>query len=407
MKTVFQSSWPLFIGVAIVGMTTGLQNTLLSLRAELEGFASVSIGLMLTGYFIGFLLGSIRAPKMIMRVGHIRAFAALASMASISILLHAIWINTYAWFFLRLLSGFCFSAIFVIAESWINDKADNQNRGTLLSLYVSMLFGGIGLGQFLITVGDPRDFIQFSLVSVLISAAVIPLLITKTPAPTFQQAEKMPVRQLLKIVPLGVLACFILQFGYASMFGFGPVYFSRLGLPLFNIASLMAIFIFGCLCMQFQLGKLSDRFDRKMVMTVCGFGASIVAIWLAQLTVASGWQLYLACYLFGALFLPLYSMAIAHTNDHLAKRQMVAASSVLIRANGLGAIGGLMLSGSLLDQFGNAVFFYFIGLLPAIVAMMAFYHYCFRRQISQRPHSNAVSPTQVTQTMINNALNDD
>ncbi|WP_052750291.1 MFS transporter [Arsukibacterium sp. MJ3] len=407
MKTIFRSTWPLFLGVAIVGMTTGLQNTLLSLRAELEGFASASIGVMLAGYFIGFLLGSLRAPKMIMRVGHIRAFAALASLASISILLHAIWINTYAWFFLRLLSGFCFSAIFVIAESWINDKADNQNRGTLLSIYVSMLFGGIGLGQFLITVGDPRDFIQFTLVSVLISAAVIPLLITKTPAPTFQQAEKMPARQLLKIAPLGVLGCFILQFGYASMFGFGPVYFSRLGLSLLQIASLMAIFIFGCLCMQFQLGKLSDKFDRKLIMTVCGVSASMVAIWLAQLTAASGWQLYLAFYIFGALFLPLYSMAIAHTNDHLAKRQMVAASSVLIRANGLGAIGGLLLSGILLDQFGSLVFFYFISLLPAIVALMAFYHYCFRRQTSQRPHSNTVSPTQVTQTMINNSLNDD
>ena len=169
----------------------------------------------------------------------------------------------------------------------------------------------------------------------------------------------------------------------------------------------MAIFIFGCLCMQFQLGKLSDRFDRKLIMTACGFGASTVAVWLAQLTAASGWQLYLSCYIFVALFLPLYSMAIAHTNDHLAKRQMVAASSVLIRANGLGAIGGLLLSGLLLDQFGSAVFFYFIGLLPAVVALMAFYHYCFRRHTSQRPHSNAVSPTQVTQTMINNALNDD
>ncbi|MDP4537007.1 MFS transporter [Alkalimonas collagenimarina] len=402
---MIRTIWPLLLGMCIVGMTTGLQNTLLSIRAEMEGFSSGSTGMILAGYFIGFLLGAIRAPKMIHRVGHIRAFAALAALASISILVHAIWVNTAAWFVLRMISGFCFSAIFVIAESWINAGATNQNRGKLMSLYVMMLFGGIGLGQFLLYIGDPRDFLQFTLVSILISAAVIPLLITQTPAPGFGQPTRMRASELLRIAPMGVIGCFLMQFAYASLFGLGPVYFSRLGLELTQIANLVAILIFGSLCCQFQLGKLSDRFDRRLVISGCAFASCAMALWISQLTAEDILLLYASYFVFGAVFLPIFSMVVAHTNDYLNKEQMVGASSVLVRANGQGAICGLLISGVLMQHFGTQAFFWFIALIPSMVACMALYMRFFdRRQQQRRASATVMLPTQSSESMIKEGL---
>ncbi|MCC5825612.1 MAG: MFS transporter [Alkalimonas sp.] len=405
MFAMIRTIWPLLLGMLIVGMTTGLQNTLLSIRAEMEGFSSASTGMILAGYFIGFLLGAIRAPKMIHRVGHIRAFAALAALASISILVHAIWVNTGVWFVLRMVSGFCFSAIFVIAESWINAGATNQNRGKLMSLYVMMLFGGIGLGQFLLYIGDPRDFIQFTLVSILISAAVIPLLITPTTTPSFGPPQKMRAGELMRVAPLGIIGCFLMQFAYASLFGLGPVYFSRLGLELTQIANLVACLIFGSLCFQFQLGKLSDRFDRRLVIASCAFASCAMALWISSLDNSQILLLYVSYFVFGAVMLPIFSMVVAYTNDYLSKEQMVGASSALVRANGQGAICGLLISGLLMHFVGTQVFFWFIGSLPVVVGCMALYLRFFdRRQRQRRASATVMLPTQSSESMIKEGL---
>lgn len=393
--------WPLLLGMAIVGICTGMQTSLLGLRANLEGFTPLTTGLIMSAYFSGFLFGAIRAPIIIKRVGHIRTFGALASMASVTILLHAIFVNQWLWMGMRFISGFAFSVIYVVAESWLNDKADNTNRGILMSIYMSLLFGGVGVGQFLLNFGSPDSFELFSIVSVLISIAVIPMLVTVTSAPAPMKPAKMNIRILTKTAPLGLVCAFLSQCCYSAMFGLGPVWMARQGSEISEIALFMATFIFGGLIVQLQIGKWSDRLDRRLILALLSGFSVIMALILGIESDADKLHRYIYIGLLGAFLLPLYSQGIAHTHDFLEREQMIGASSVLIRTGGAGAIVGPLLIAYAMQHYGNEFFFYTMALMPLLICLYSVYRMTRRPQaVNQQGDFDMIAPTQTSDAVL-------
>jgi MFS family permease len=365
------SCWPLFLGLGLISLGVGLQGTLLGVRASLEGFDTTLTGLIMTGYYVGFFVGSLQIPAIIKQVGHVRTFGALASMVSIAVLAHAVYVNPWIWTFLRFVSGFSMIGIWLVAESWLNSESTNGTRGSLLSFYMFVVFLGIGGGQFLMNLSDPKSYELFALISVLVSLAVIPVLVGTTSAPSFQTPEKVKIKELYALVPLGVVGSFVINGCNAMIFGMGAVYATEIGLSVRDISLFMGTIIFSGVFIQWPIGKISDRFDRRIIISVCSLLAALFALVAALIGGSGGWPLFLFSSLFGGFCLPLYSLSAAHTNDFLAPDQMVAANATLLLVGALGSIVGPLFSALFIKQLGPQGFFWGLALACGGIGVFA------------------------------------
>lgn len=364
-------TWPLLLGMGVLMLGAGLQGTLIGLRATLEGFPTFAIGVVMSCYYIGYVGGSFRTPLLVQRVGHIRVFAALTAVASASILLQAILVSVPAWAALRMLSGFCFAGIYVVAESWLNDRATNQSRGRLLAVYMLVLYVGLGVGQFLLNAGDPSGALLFILTSVLISLSVIPITLSVQRAPEFAVGERIALAQLYRVSPLGVVGVTISGVVSSVIFSMGSVYARLNGLAATEIATFMAVTILAAVVTQLPIGRLSDRVDRRSVLvTVCVL-AGCMAVGAAMFGQTSRAALLVLAAGFGGIALTLYSLSLSHINDHLAPEQMVSASGSVILMNGVGAIAGPPLIALLMEWFGPAAYFASLAVLVLALALYA------------------------------------
>jgi MFS family permease len=351
----------------------GLQGTLLAVRADQEGFATTITGLVMSSFYIGFLLGSMMTPKITARVGHIRVFAALAALASAAILIHAVFVQVPVWIALRFVSGFCFAGLYIVAESWLNDRATNETRGKILSLYMVVSYLGVGAGQLLLNLAEPGEYLLFILTSVLISIAVVPLLLSAGSPPAFRESVDISLRELFRLSPLGIVSMFAVGLVTATFFALGPVYGQRIGLDVENISYFMAAAVAGTVILQGPVGALSDRFDRRIVLTVVTLLAALAAVICVPLSQDSNLALLLSVGLFGGLAIPLYSICIAYTNDHLHPSQMIAASGALVLTGGLGAVLGPILIAIIMDRFGDQMFFWSMGGIHGLMGLYALY----------------------------------
>jgi MFS family permease len=367
------SSWALLLGFGILMLGDGLQGTLLAVRADLEGFSTTLTGLIMSTFYLGFLLGSILTPRLTIKVGHIRVFAAFAALSSAAILLHALFVTVPVWMAMRLLSGFCFAGLYIVAESWLNDRASNETRGKLLSLYMVVTYIGVGTGQLLLNLADPVGFPLFILTSVLISIAVVPLLLSAGSPPTFQDSVRISLIQLYRLTPLGIVSMFAVGLVTATFFALGPVYAQRLGLDIKDISYFMAAAVLGTVLLQGPIGVLSDRFDRRKILTVVTILTALAALLCIPAARQSTSALFFAIALFGGLAFPLYSICIAYTNDHLNPNQMIAASGALVLVGGLGAITGPVLFAMLMDRFGDQALFWSIAAVHGLMGLFAMY----------------------------------
>lgn len=347
----------------------GLQGTLLAVRADIEGFSATVTGLVMSAFYVGFLFGSILNPRITAKVGHIRVFAALAALASASILVHAMFVNVTVWILLRLLSGFCFSGLYIVAESWLNDRASNETRGKLLSLYMVVTYVGVGAGQLMLNLAAPTEYPLFILTSVLISVAVVPLLLSAGSPPTFHESINISLRELYRISPLGIVSMFVVGLVTATFFALGPVYGQRIGLDIENISYFMTAAVVGTVIFQWPIGVLSDWFDRRIVLTIVTLLTSLAAVLCVYAVEYSDLMILISAGLFGGLAFPLYSVCIAYTNDHLNPNQMIAASGALVLVGGLGAIAGPVLIASIMDYFGEQYLFWSIAVAHILIGV--------------------------------------
>jgi MFS family permease len=351
------TTWPLLLGMGVLMLGAGLQGTLLGLRATLEGFPTPVTGVVMSCYYIGYLLGTVAAPRLLRQVGHIRVFAALAAIASAAILVQASFVHPAIWAVMRLISGLCFAGIYVVAESWLNDRASQANRGRLLAVYMAVLYVGLGTAQFLLILSDPSTPVPFMLVSVLISLSMVPIVVSAQQIPERAVPRKVRYRDLYRNSPLGVVAVSVSGMISAIIFSMGPVYARLSGLGNSGIATFMAVSILAAVVTQYPVGRLSDRMDRRTVIAAVCTLATIVAGSIAAFGTMPRAVFLLLAALFSGFALTLYSLAVSHVNDKLEPTQMVAASSALLRLNGGAAAIGPVLAGSLIAAFGPPAYF--------------------------------------------------
>jgi len=372
MLSVIRSSWALLLGLGLLMVGNGLQGTLLGVRGSLEGFSTFQMSLVMSGYFLGFLGGSQMAPELIRRVGHVRVFAALASFISAVLIMYPLVAHPVAWTFLRVLIGFCFSGVYVTAESWLNNASTNENRGKALSLYMVVQMTGIVAAQGILTLGDPSGFVLFIVPSVLVSVAFAPILLSVSPVPPFATAKPLSIRRLFNVSPLGCVGVFLLGGVFSGLFGMSSVYGSQAGMTVSQISMFVAAIYVGGLMLQFPIGWLSDRMDRRQLILVTSALAALTSVFAVAFE--SYFPVLLAVsFVIGGLANPLYALLIAYTNDYLEYEEMSAASGGLVFINGIGAITGPLATGWIMSMAGPSGFFVFQGVLMALLAAYALY----------------------------------
>jgi len=382
---VLKTSWPLLLGVLLLLLGNGLQGTLLGIRGGLEGYDAATMSLVMSGYYVGFLLGSRRATVLIARVGHVRVFAALGSLISAAFILYAAVPYVWAWVLLRVLVGYAFAGVYVVAESWLNNAATNETRGQALSLYMIVQMVGIISAQGLLNLGDPAGYGLFVVMSVLVSVAFLPILLTGVVAPPFQTTKPMSLRQLFHISPLGCIGTFLLGGVFAAIFGMASVFGTQAGMSVAQISIFVAAIYAGGLVAQYPIGWMSDRMDRRVLIMGLTAAGALATLGGGFFTESYAVTLALAL-LIGGVANPLYSLIIAYTNDFLQPSDMAAASGGLLFINGLGAMTGPLIIGAAMTRFGAGAFFAYIGILFALVALYAFY------RMSKRPTPDETSP---------------
>ena len=373
MFVVLSKTWALFFGFAIICLAHGLQGTLIGVRSVIEGFSFFATGIVVAGYYVGYLAGSLLIPILLKRVGHIRVFAALASLASIAILLHSVLLNPYSWFCIRILTGISLSGIFVIMESWLNDKSTNQSRGQLLSIYMIITFSFLGIGQFLLNISDPAKVDLFILVSILLSFALLPILLSTTEQPNFANPKSLSLKELFVISPLGFVGALSTGLIHSAVFGYGAVYAASKQLGVFEISIFMVIISsFGAIS-QWPIGYLSDKIDRRIIL----IGTTFIASGLCLFIVASSYISLIVFFVFVALYssmcLPMYSLAVAHINDFLKPDEIVAASSSFAILVGIGAVMGPILVSSFMSLIGPNGYFVYLLIGHTLLGLFGLY----------------------------------
>ncbi|WP_127111780.1 MFS transporter [Shimia sediminis] len=372
MFQFLSGAWALLLGMLLLTLGNGVQSTLLGIRGEIEGFSTFEMSLVMAGYFVGFLGGSRMTPEMIRRVGHVRVFAALASFISAVIIIYPTFTNPVVWFFCRVLIGFCFSGVYVTAESWLNNAATNETRGQALSLYVIVQMIGVIAAQAIMVTADPSGFVLFVIPSVLVSISFAPILLSISPTPAFEATKPMSLRELVRISPLGTVGMFLLGGVFAAQFGMSAVYAASIGMSVKDISIFVASFYVGGMLVQYPLGWLSDRMDRRVLILFAGLIGGAGAL-IGMVFGTSFAMLLVAAALIGGFSNPLYSLLIAHANDYLEHEDMAAASGGMVFINGLGAIAGPVLTGWLMGLAGPSGYFLFLAfLMLAISAYAAF-----------------------------------
>ena len=278
MVKLIKNSWALFLGYGVLIIAHGLQGNLLGLRAVLENFNIIATGALMSGYFIGYFVGANVVPNLVGKVGHIRVFAAFASTASLSILLHSVIVDPYVWILGRFITGFSIISIFVVVESWLNDRATNRTRGKVLSIYMIITFVGIGLGVLLLNFNDPTNYEPFILVSVLLSIALVPILLTKRKPPTFKKISSIKIKELYKISPLGTFSMFCVGFIHPAIFTMGAVYGALMNFSILEISLYLFLITISGAIFQWPIGYLSDRFDRRIILIITTLLGSVLTI---------------------------------------------------------------------------------------------------------------------------------
>jgi MFS family permease len=363
----------LLLSYGLLLLANGMFATLLGLRAKLEGFSTETVGFVMAGFFIGLLAGALYAVRVVSAVGHIRGFAAFASIMSVAVLGHVLLIDPFAWFFFRLAAGFCMAGMVMVVESWLNERATNETRGQILSIYMITNYLGSGMGQFMVSVADPGKFQLFVVASIVFSLALVPVLLTRASAPKPVTPQRMKFRDLYGISPLAVIGTISAGMVNSSINSMGPIFAKDSGLSLLGVSTFMACIIMGGMVLQFPIGRLSDRYDRRtilLIVTVTTVAAALAVIWA---TGQSPIWLYVVGAFFGAFCYTVYPLCVAQINDMAEPDKLVQVAAGLLFAYGAGASVGPIVAAQMMGKFGPEGMFMSSAALTGMLALFTAY----------------------------------
>ena len=399
MFKILKNSWALFVGYFVLMIAHGFQGNLLGVRSVIEEFNFIAVGAMMSGYFIGYFSGANSIPNLVGKVGHIRVFAAFASLASLSILIHALFVNPIVWTFARFITGFSLVSIFIVMESWLNDRANNRTRGQLLSIYMFITLIGLALGTLLLNFSSPQKYEPFILVSLLLSSALIPILLTKRKAPKFKKLGYIDVRGLYKTSPLATFSMFCTGLIHSALFSLGAVYAASMNFTLFEISLLLFLITISGGVFQWPIGYYSDKSDRRVIIIFCTFAAALFSFLAIIASGSSLENMYLAtnvgtdkimffiyASLYAGMAVPLFTLNLAYINDYIPKEKFVAAGAGMQIIFGMGAMSGPFLCSLLMNKFGSNGFFVHLLFFHLIIGLFGLYRIT-KRSYKDNPES--------------------
>jgi MFS family permease len=369
----------LLLGVAIINTGNGMFSTFLSLRMSIVGFPAEVIGLVMSAYYVGMAVGTRTCDGLINRVGHIRAFATFAALVSATVLISAFFISPYVWGAMRATLGFCFAGLFMVVESWLNARATAGTRGRLLSLYMMVSYLALTVGQLLLDLRDPRTRDFFLLAAFFYSLSLVPLMLTSATTPGLVRASRLGLRALYAISPLGVLACLSSGIVTASLYGMGAIFARKTGFDLTGVSYFMGAAVFGGLLLQWPIGRLSDRYDRRYVILAVASATAAASLALVLLAGEAQWAVIALVCLYGGFSFSLYPLGVAHANDFVAAEDAVKASGGLVLSWGLGASLGPIAASVLMGVLGPRGLFVFLAAVMTGLALFTLW------RMRQRP----------------------
>ena len=372
-RTILLSTWGLFTGLAFLLVTAGVFSTLVGIRAELKQLPTLVSGGITTAYYAGFLLGSWYTLRALKQVGHIRVYAALASLLSASVLITGVYDSPIVWILMRSGTGFCFAGLYVVAESWLNGLATNTFRGRLLAVYNVVTIGAYGAGQLLVFNFDARTLTGFAFAAVVSSLAVIPVVMSEQAAtPNVDNHTHITMRELAKIVPTGAGTILLVGLAHGGMLGMAVIYATREGLSVGRVGILIAAINLGGMAFTWPISSASDDLDRRIIGVLSSL--AVIVLGLVMLTqTPSSWITTALLFAIGGFSFPLYAVGGAYTNDWVSQEQMGAAASQLVTLYGFGAMIGPLVAAPFLDIIGTQGFAWSIISLHALILLFLIY----------------------------------
>ena len=372
-RTILLSTWGLFTGLALLLVTAGVYSTLVGIRAELKNLPTLVSGGITTAYYAGFLLGSWYTLRALKQVGHIRVYAALASLLSASVLITGVYDSPLVWIIMRSSTGFCFAGLYVVAESWLNGLASNTFRGRLLAMYNVVTIGAYGAGQLLVFNFDARTLTGFAFAAVVSSLAVIPVAMSEQAAtPNVDNHTHITMRELARIVPTGAGTILLVGLAHGGMLGMAVIYATREGLSVGRVGILIAAINLGGMALTWPISSASDDLDRRIIGVLSTL--AVIVLGLVMLTqTPSSWLTTALLFAIGGFSFPLYAVGGAYTNDWVSQEQMGAAASQLVTLYGLGAMIGPLVAAPFLDIIGTQGFAWSIISLHALILLFLIY----------------------------------
>jgi len=367
MLKVIVSLFSLLCGIALLLIGMGSLGTLLGVRAGVEQFGPPLTGVVMAAYFLGFIVGNYACPPLIRRVGHIRAFAAMAAIVTAVALTHALVVYPIAWFALRVVNGACMMGLYMVVESWLNAITPNERRGQVFAVYMATTLLAMAAGQYLILVGEITSLTPFALTAVFLALALVPVALTRIGQPVAVEVQRLSLRMLFAAAPLGAVGALFAGLATGAFWGMGPLFAHRIGLEPAGVALFMSATILGGALLQWPIGRLSDNSDRRRVLAVVCLGAVVAALSTYGFIHTVPDALYISAFIYGGFAFTVYSLSVAHTNDHLGREQVLEATRSLLLLHGVGAVVGPALAGVLMALLGpGSLLFYFATVLALL-----------------------------------------
>jgi len=393
MFQALSSVLSLLIGAGILILGNGLIGILMPIRLGAAHISSETTGMIMSAYYAGFMLGSIYGKVVIQRVGHIRAFAAFAALITVTFMICALFFNPALWTLLRAMMGFCMAALYATIESWLNVRSSNENRGQVLSLYTGTSYLGSFLGQFLVNVKSTDGVELFCLGALLTSLSLIPVVMTRVTGPEIGSIRPLKLTQLYRASPLGVAATGGAGLLSGGFYGLGAVYANQLGLSVFDVSLFMGMPVFGGLALQWPIGRLSDRYDRRTVLLIILLGTMIASFALSILSYTEAALMFLlvAGTFLGGCLATIYPISVAHAFDYIDRSEMISANSSMLLIWAIGATAGPLVASLLMGQVGPSGLFYYLTAIAALLAAFTRYRMIVRQALPANEQTSFVA----------------